>query len=260
MRRVGGALLVLATASLAGAQEKAKSTAREIMKRVTTQNRAKDEKAKAELAVKVGDATPRRRRALLLSLNGKQGDDKLLIRFTAPADIRGTSLLTRERGADEDQYLFVPALGKVKRIAASGKANRFAGTDFSYEDLRTEELSNHSYSLRKSSTVQGHACHVIEAKPVAKRAELSAYSKRWLYVRQDLSLVLQVIYFDKKGRKAKVRVNSRWKQVQGKWRFYLAEMRDLARKSRTALRIVERQLDMGLPGRLFTPEALKRGG
>lgn len=258
MTRLGFALLLaLGACSSALAQDTPK--AREIVRKATRDHRAKDERAKTEVVVVTKGRRNKKRVASFMTLSEGE-NDRLLIRFLEPAAVRGLSLLTIERGEREDQHLYVPAIKKTKRIASSGKGNRFAGTDFTYEDLRTEPLGRNDYKLLGAEEIKGKACWKIEAKPKEGwSTEETAYGKRVLWIRKDHTLIVRVDYFDKSSKKVvKRRTNMDFSQVKGKWRSRLALMVDLTRNSQTALRVLERKLDSGLSKGLFTPAALSR--
>ena len=196
------------------------------------------------------------------TLTGADGLSKTLLRFLAPRDIENTGLLTWERaGGDDDQWLYLPSLGKVKRIAASGKKNRFMGSEFAYEDLRPENLSAHRYTLTGSETLDGHDCFVIEAVPATpQQAADSGYSKRRLWVRKDITLTVKQEYFDKKGRLEKVGIPRQLVNVRGSmWRPNEAEMRDAQTGNRTVVTVESRRLDQGLKESFFTEAELVRG-
>tara|TARA_R110002072_G_scaffold51662_1_gene138466 strand:- start:1589 stop:2368 length:780 start_codon:yes stop_codon:yes gene_type:complete len=253
------ALLTLLSVVATPAWAQAKPDAREIVRKATQGHRSQDEKAKTEVVIVADGRKSKKRVADFLTLSEGQ-NDRLLIRFVEPATIRGLALLTVERGEREDQHIYVPALRKVKRIASNGKGNRFAGTDFTYEDLRGESLGSNDYTVLGSETLDGKDCWKIEATPKAGWAsDETAYGKRQFWIRKDHHLMVRVDYFDKKKAKAiKTRTNMDYHQVKGKWRFRLALMKDLVRKSKTALRVVERQLDVGLSKGSFTPAALDK--
>lgn len=248
--------LVLLTTSPLLAQGKGPD-AREIMRKATQGHRSKDEKAKTEVVIVADGRKSKKRVADFLTLNEGE-NDRLLIRFVEPATIRGLSLLTVERGDREDQHIYVPALRKVKRIASKGKGNRFAGTDFTFEDLSGESLGRNDYKVLGSEDQDGKDCWRIEATPKPGWAtDETAYGKRELWIRKDHHLIVRVDYFDKtKAKTIKTRTNMDFQQIKGKWRFRVALMKDLTRKSKTALRVVERHLDVGLKKGSFTPAAL----
>ncbi len=264
---VGLAVFVAAATALGAggtatpARAAAEPTGLEIMEHVNRDHKASDEKASAEMIIQGKGRTPRKRKVTMWFANVEGGDDdKLLVRFVAPADIKGTGLLTIERGEDEDQWLFLPALRKTRRIASGSKSERFAGTDFTYEDMRTEELSQNAYKLLRSEELLGQACWVVEAQPSSeKRKKESAYARRVIWVRKDHYLPIRVEFWDDRDRKVKRLDNGDWREVEGKWRFHKAIMEDFVRGSQTLMRYSERDIAPGLEDRLFTKGELERG-
>lgn len=235
-------------------------TGREIMERVTTDHRARDERSEAEMIITGKGRTPRRRTLVLLTAFGEDGDDRVVLRFLKPSDISGTALLTIERGHGDEQYLYLPAFRKTRRIASSGKAERFAGTDFSYEDLRPEETDAHDYRVLRSEDQEGQACWVVEAVASSEESrDESAYARRHIWVRKDHHLPTRIDYFDDRDRLLKRLQHSGFRQVDGLWRASRAHMQDFLRESQTLMRYTAREINPGLSPRDFTKEALGRG-
>jgi hypothetical protein len=191
--------------------------------------------------------------------------DKLsrtLMRFLAPRDVENTALLTWERqDGDDDQWLYLPATRKAKRIASSGKKNRFMGSDFAYEDLRPENLALHTYRLVGREPVDGQPCFVIDAVPANERhAADSGYSRRRLWVREDIYLTVKQEYVDKRGRLEKIAFGRRFVNVKASaWRADELEMQDVQAGTRTVLVAERRAVDQGLDDSFFTQAELTRG-
>jgi outer membrane lipoprotein-sorting protein len=256
------ALLTLAVllALPAGAQA---PPAREVMQKQRELHRTRDEEE--TLGVKIMDKRGgiKQRRLVRATLTAPDGTSKVLVRFTAPRDIANTGLLIWEaRDGDDDQWLYLPGAKKVKRIAASGKKNRFLGTDFSFEDLRPEALAAHRYESAGSETLDGQDCWVIEAFPATPReAADSGYSKRRLWVRKDITQIVKREFYDTKGRLEKVQFDRRLVNVRGTvWRADEIEMHDVQTNGRTVLTVEKRTLDTGLKDSLFTETELAREG
>lgn len=187
--------------------------------------------------------------------------EKILVRFAAPRDVEGTGLLTWEaRDGNDDQWLYLPATRKPKRIAASGKKNRFMGTDFSYEDLRPESLALHRYTLGGSETVEGRDCFVIEAVPATERqAADSGYSKRRIWVDKATYVVVKREYHDKQGRLEKIETVKRVVNVAGTvWRADEIEMQDVQNGTKTVVVIEARAVNRGMKDDFFTEAELTR--
>src|SRR5574341_1158535 len=130
--------------SLAGEQ----LTGRQIMEKQKQLHESKDEDFKQDMQLIDRNGNVSKREVANYYLKTPEKLTKTMIIFLAPADVRGTGLLTWEQKArEDDQWLYLPASGKERRIAASGKKNKFMGTDFAYEDLRPENLDTHTYNL-----------------------------------------------------------------------------------------------------------------
>jgi hypothetical protein len=201
------------------------------------------------------------RRIVRYTLNGRDDLDKILVRFLAPRDVEGTALLTWEaKDGNDDQWLYLPATKKAKRIASSGKKNRFMGTDFAFEDLRPESLAVHTYTLAGSEAVDGHDCFVIEAAPATERqADDSGYSKRRLWIRKDNYFTVKREFYDRKGKLEKVATDRDLVNVRGGlWRANEIEMQDVQAGTRTIVVIERRSLDKGLKESLFTEAELSQ--
>lgn len=237
-----------------GAEEEA-LTARQIVEKATALSRAEDEHivSRAEII----DATSRRTRELEVFIKAGEGqDDKILVRFTDPAPVRGTAMLTLEHSdRADDQWVYIPALRKTKRVATGDKGGSFAGTDFAYEDIRTEDMARTRYERLPDAEIDGRACYVIAASPAAPEA--SAYSKRVLRIRKDGLLVVEVDFFDKVGTHVKTLLAGDYVEVKGLWRANRLEMRDVVRGSRTLWSATGRRLNEGLSDSLFTKRSLE---
>jgi hypothetical protein len=263
MNRLTTLALLPLVAVLAGEASAQGPTALAIMQKNRELHQARDEEE--TLAVKIMDKSGgvKQRRLVRQTLTTPSGLFKVLVRFTAPRDIANTGLLIWEaRDGDDDEWLYLPGMKKVKRIAASGKKNRFMGTDFAYEDLRPEPLGAHRYESAGSEVVEGQNCWIIEAFPATERqAADSGYSKRRLWVRKDTTQIVKREFYDTKGRLEKVQTDRRLVNVRGAlWRADEIEMHDVQTNGRTVLTLEKRALDTGLKDSLFTETELAREG
>ena len=253
-------VVMLVLAGSAGAQG---PPALDIMQKHRELQRAKDEEE--TMAVKIVDkrGAIKQRRLVRYTATGADGLSKVLVRFLAPRDIANTGLLIWEaRDGDDDQWLYLPGAKKVRRIAASGKKNRFLGTDFAFEDLRPEALAAHRYESAGSEAIDGQDCWIIDAFPANEReAANSGYSKRRLWVRKDITQIVKREFYDPKGRLEKVQTDRRLVNVKASiWRPDEIEMHDLQSNGRTVLTLERRAMDTGLKDSFFTETELAREG
>lgn len=241
----------------------AELTGLEIMETQRRLHRLDDEE-ELRLMVMVDDSGQERRRKLAGYMITPPGADqyKLLLRFQSPRDVRNTGLLVWENETgDADQWLYLPAFRRVKRIPTSGKKNRFMGTDFAYEDLRREPIKLNDYSLVGSETLDGQETFVVEAKPATEAAaDDSGYSKRKLWIHKELFTTLAVEYYDKAGRLWKVLKNRDFESVgHTAWAPNEIEMTDIQTGTKTIVIIESRKVNQGLNARFFTEVELRRG-
>jgi len=238
-------------------------TAAEIMQTHRTRQATRDEEEHLlmKLVDKGGDV--KQRKLVRYLLRGKDQLNKVLIRFSAPRDVEGTGMLTFE-GPDgrDEQWLYLPSAKKTRRIAASGKKNKFMGTEFASEDLLPEAVALNRYTLAGEQTVDGQACWVVEAVPATERqAEDSGYSKRKLWVRKDAYAIVKREFHDKRGRLEKIQHDRKLVVITGTvWRPGEVEMLNEQNGNRTILIVESRAVDKGLKEDLFTEAELLRGG
>ena len=143
-----------------------------------------------------GQTSEREIRIRTLEVAG-EGTRSLCI-FDTPADVKGTILLTHtHKQADDDQWLFLPALNRIRRIAAQNKSGSFMGSEFSYEDIATQELEKHTYRWLRDEACDGNDCYVIERVPV-DRAN-SGYRRQVAWLDKEHYRTWKVDYYDRKN-------------------------------------------------------------
>ncbi|MDH3729006.1 MAG: outer membrane lipoprotein-sorting protein [Myxococcales bacterium] len=153
------------------------------------------------------------------TLEVKGDGDKSLTVFHSPRDVRGTALLTFSHGVKpDDQWLYLPALRRVKRIASNNKSGPFMGSEFAYEDLSSQEVEKYTYKYIKDDEVAGVACFLIERYPVDKD---SGYTKQQLWLDKDEYRARKIDYYDRKGQLLKTFTPSDYEKFLGKyWRAH----------------------------------------
>lgn len=262
-RTASGTALVLAGLLASWTPGGGAESGQPIMQKQRDLHRVRDEYEVLTMRISSASGQTKERRLANYALTPPDKLSKTLLRFLAPRDVENTALLTWEgRDGDDDQWLYLPATQKPKRIASSGKKNRFMGSDFAYEDLRPENLALHTYSLVGREPVDGQACFVIDAVPASERhAADSGYSRRRLWIREDIYLTVKREYFDKRGRLEKVAAGRRFVNVKASaWRPGELEMHDVQAGTRTVLLTERRTVDQGLEDSFFTQTELTRGG
>lgn len=173
-------------------------TADSIMAKVSQTHAVDSEIGLIQMSTTTNDGSVSQRRLLSIVRRDPAGNYSYIIRFIAPEDVKGVTLLTRETGnGDSEQYLYLPALGKVKEIKGSQKSSYFMGTDFTFEDLRKEKTTEYSYSRQFDDSVRGRDCHVILSAPAdQEKLRNTGYSSRMIYVDKENYNVLKIEIFD----------------------------------------------------------------
>lgn len=199
---------------------------------------------------------PRVRELVTYRLDRGGGESVNLVRFLKPDDIAGTGLLSVNKAdGGTDQWLYLPELDRVRRVASDRKGGRFVGSELYYEDLQERKPSLDRHRLVGKDTVDGTPCELLESVPVD--ASSSVYRKRVSCVDARTALVLRVDYFEKSDAEP----SKRWlatarRQVQGFWTVTDSRMVDLASGRETRLVVEVAKYDRKLPARLFTSQAL----
>lgn len=187
-----------------------------------------------------------------------------LMVFMEPGDIKGTSLLNwqHEKQAD-DQWLYMPATKKMQRIAEGGKKNYFMGTDFTYEDLQSEDTNDFNYErLRKEKCLNDtKECYVVEAKPATEQKKKeTGYGKRVLWVTTDNFVTTKTEYYSRRMKHIKTQNNMKFKHIGGTvWRSTQGIMDNHKLKHKTLFRIVDRKINSKQDDSVFTERYILKG-
>ncbi len=188
---------------------------------------------------------------------GSFGESKSVLRFTAPAEVKGVALLIHNRkDRSSDQWMWTPALQRDRRIALQDRSTRFFGTDFSFEDLEERDAAQFDYKLAGEETLDGQACWKLESKPRVGKS--SQYTHSHLWIRKDIYGFVRVDAF--KGAALARRIHYRdFENVKGIWTARTLEVIDEARKSRTVLTLDKLDYNLPMKDSEFTLQALRGG-
>jgi len=187
----------------------------------------------------------------------KEGGDKSLMEFLTPADVKGTKFLSYEHAdKDDDQWLYLPALKRVKRIASKNKSGSFMGSEFSYEDLTAFNIDKYSYSGdAKEVTVEGKKLYESVRTPKSKN---SGYTKQVSWIDPETFLTQKVDYYDRKKELLKTATFSDYKKIDGIWRIGKITMVNHQNDKKTILIWKNETIKNGLKDRDFNKRVLKR--
>ena len=190
-------------------------------------------------------------------------DQKRLIRFLAPADVKGTAtLLIEHSDGDDDIWIYLPALHKVRRLVASNKKDSFVGTDFSYGDIIGHRVDDWTYTYVGSEDVDGAKCHVIEALPKTPDVGTnSGYGKRKLWIRADNYVAVKGEYADTGGSPVKqfsARDVREIDPTEHKWQAFHLEMKNTQTGHSTEIDFGKLEVGVGLDDEQFTERYLEK--
>lgn len=198
-----------------------------------------------------------RRMTSLNKLQPNGVDSKLLVTFSAPADIRGTGFLQVEHSeGDDDLWIYLPALRKSRRLVANNKGDSFVGSDFSYGDISLPKVDRYRHALLRSEKVDGFDTYVIESVPATDREKSSSgYSRKVTWVRADNFLEVKVEYYDLASRLLKTQRIGKHELVEpqkGRWFAREREMVNHQTGHRTTFTADKLEAGIALAEKLFT--------
>ena len=257
MRLIVAALAILmGTISLASL-DTSSPDARKIVEAVYQQDTSRDALWKAGLETIDKKGTSRLKKFTFQRL-GSFGNSKTMVRFTEPVEVRGVGLLSvNQQGASERQWMYTPAIQRVRRIAPQERSRRFLGTDFSNEDMAERVLEDFEYRLlSEGEVVDGRKTFKIEQRPVS--ADKSQYDHLYVWIAQDIPVVVMAEYYDHAGNKVRLMTVGQVEKISGIWIGRRVEMNSVTEGSRTILVINEVRFNSGLKEDLFTQQALER--
>ena len=201
-----------------------------------------------------------RRNIRIKTLEGKNDGDKSLSLFDEPADVKGTAMLTFSHGLKaDDQWLYLPALKRVKRINSRNKSGPFMGSEFAFEDISSQEVNKYKYKyLREEACGDGNKwkCHVIERTPAYK---YSGYIKQLVWIDTQAYRAPKIMFYDRKNALLKTLTTSNFKKYAGKhWRPAMMNMQNHQSGKSTTLQYANYKFKTGLTSRDFNKRSLAR--
>jgi len=187
---------------------------------------------------------------------GSHGNSRAILKFTAPAEVKGVALLiVNHPDRASDQWMWTPAIERDRRIALQDRSTRFFGTDFSFEDLEERDVNQYDYQMLGDETVDGAACWKIQSVP--KERKSSQYTRSVVWIRKDNYSFARIESYVKDAAVRRLDYSD-IQNVQGIWTARRLEMTDLRRGSRTRLTLDKLQYNTPMNEEDFTLQALRR--
>ncbi|MEN8249735.1 MAG: outer membrane lipoprotein-sorting protein [Bacteroidota bacterium] len=250
------ALILLAIISTLGAHRTMAQTGQEIAEKVY--DRATPNNGESDMTMTLINSKGKERQRFLHQFFKDYGDtEKKTMFFKSPADVKNTSFMnfSYDGDQDDDQWLYLPALKKVKRISGGSKDNYFMGSDFTYEDMEKRSPNKDDHKLIKTETLKGEECYVIESTPI----EEGQYSKRVAWVIKDKWIPLKVEFYDEDEELLKILSITKYEELKGYWTIVTQEMKNVQREHKTAINLSNIKVENGIGDAYFTQRAMAKG-
>ncbi|MEN8228134.1 MAG: outer membrane lipoprotein-sorting protein [Bacteroidota bacterium] len=184
--------------------------------------------------------------------------EKSIMFFLSPADVKNTSFMSWTYDSDQgdDQWIYLPALKKTKRISSDSKSDYFMGSDFTYDDLGDRKLEDDTHKLLGEETMDGKACYVVES--VSKDKDYM-YSKTVVWINKSNYVGVKKEFYDEDEELLKVLSIKEVEEISGIWVIKNSEMKNVQKNHRTTIVLSNIQINTGLSASKFTERMMMRG-
>jgi len=238
----------------------------DIMKKVDERYTGDTNLSNATLSIIDAKNRERTRQLKMFGFERKEVE-KSLIFFESPSDVKGTSYMAydwEDEKKEDDTWLYLPALQKIKRVAASEESGKFMGSDFSYADINGLDFEDYDYEiLEQSADVDGHDCWVIRSTP--KSIDIirkTGYTGATSWVRKDIYMAVKAVIDVKKARKVKYFAAKDIEEIQGVWTAQTLQMvttRNNKRENSSVIKFFDIRYNQDIDEGLFDTQAMQRG-
>jgi outer membrane lipoprotein-sorting protein len=235
-----------------------KITGQKIIENVYHRPTAKDQASDLTMSLinSRGDSRIRKIKQFLKDYGSKE---KKIMFFISPSDIRNTSFLNISYNNDaksDDQWIFLPALKKVKRISSESSSDYFMGSDFTYDDLGDRHPNEDTHKILRLEQFREESCYVVES--ISKNEDYM-YSKTITWIIKDKWIGLKKEFYDEDGDLLKILTNEKYEKIKNYWVIIESIMKNLQNKHRTEMKLENLKLDKGISDRKFSERMMKRG-
>ena len=184
--------------------------------------------------------------------------EKSIMFFLSPADVKNTSFMSWAYDSDQsdDQWIYLPALKKTKRISSDSKSDYFMGSDFTYDDLGDRKLEDDTHKLLREETIDGKECYVIES---LSKDEDYVYSKTMVWVNKSNFIGVKKEFYDDDEDLLKVLAIKEVEEISGIWVITNSEMKNVQKNHRTTMVLNNIQINTGMSESKFSERMMMRG-
>lgn len=212
-----------------------------------------------ELTITEADGSVKNRIIEMWSVEDDNDLSKQIMVFRTPASVKNTRFLIKEKEDGDDKWIFLPALGKVRRIASSDGGSSFMGTEFTYDDMSSRDIDDYTYNYLRDEELDGYECYVIESTP--KDLDDNQYSKTvaWIIKDKDILTPVKMELYNKKGELNKVLIVSDLEKTDGYWIPNSTTMKNLLNKRSSTIINKKVEVDKKTNPALFEKRFLTTG-
>ncbi len=185
--------------------------------------------------------------------------EKSIMFFISPADVKNTSFMNwtyDDPSKSDDQWIYLPALKKVKRISSDSKSDYFMGSDFTYDDLGDRKVDDDTHTLLREETIDGVDYWVIQSIP---KDEDYMYSKTITWIRKDNFIGLKKEFYDEDGELLKILKIKKFENISGFDIITYSEMVNVQKNHKTTMKLDNIQINTGIPASKFSERMMMRG-
>ena len=184
--------------------------------------------------------------------------EKSIMFFLAPADVKNTSFMswTYDSDQSDDQWIYLPALKKTKRISSDSKSDYFMGSDFTYDDLGDRKLEDDTHKLLREETMDGKECYVVES---LSKDEDYMYSKTVVWVNKSNFIGVKKEFYDEDEDLLKILAIKEVEEISGIWVITNSEMKNVQKNHRTTMVLNNIQINTGMSESKFSERMMMRG-
>ena len=185
--------------------------------------------------------------------------EKSIMFFQSPADVKNTSFMNwtyDDPSKSDDQWIYLPALKKVKRISSDSKSDYFMGSDFTYDDLGDRKVDDDTHTLLREETIDGVDYWVIQSIP---KDEDYMYSKTITWIRKDNYIGLKKEFYDEDGELLKILKIKKFENISGFDIITKSEMENVQKNHKTTMELDDVKINTGIPSSKFSERMMMRG-
>ncbi|MBT5424773.1 MAG: outer membrane lipoprotein-sorting protein [Bacteroidetes bacterium] len=222
-------------------------------------NRATGEDQTSDLAMTLENKSGDQRVRKIKQFTKDLGDvEKRIMFFVSPADVKNTSFMSWSYDSDksDDQWIYLPALKKTKRISSDSKSDYFMGSDFTYDDLGDRKLEDDTHKLLREETLDGKDCYVVES---VSKDEDYMYSKIQVWVDKSNFIGIKKEFYDEDEDLLKILSIKDIKQASGVWIITNSEMKNVQKNHKTTISLNNVQINSGISAAKFSERMMMRG-